>query len=198
MFSVDEPKMTLAEAQACVKNIRGHLQSARQRLQELYRREGWRVLGYDTFRQCAFAEFGKSASQAYRELTAANIEEELAAGQPDPPPIGTLPESHARILAGCPDEDKRRAAMKRAQEIATAENATGVTARHISQAVKAVLAEDDVYTSDYKLVTHLYSTGEISVETPGSIWLIDRMDPKRQGYALQFLAPPYNSAIRIY
>lgn len=69
--------MTKAEAKRCCDRIRHHLDDARSALLELHDRQGWRVLGYDSWRTCATAEFGNAQSHVYRILTAAKIERQL-------------------------------------------------------------------------------------------------------------------------
>ena len=66
--------MSRDEARQCVVRIAHHLEEARALLLELYEREGWRALGYDSWRACVTAEFAESQATLYRQLTAARIE----------------------------------------------------------------------------------------------------------------------------
>lgn len=84
--------MTEGEARQCVEEIKKHLGAARALLFDLYEREGWRSLGYDSWRNCVTSEFGKHESYLYRQLAAARIEARLG-GE-----IGAIPESHIRAI----------------------------------------------------------------------------------------------------
>jgi len=44
--------MSRDEAQQCIARIAHHLEEARALLLELYERQGWRALGYDSWRTC--------------------------------------------------------------------------------------------------------------------------------------------------
>src|SRR5205807_1142448 len=51
--------MTRDEARQCVERINHHLDEARALLLDLYEREGWRALGYASWRECVAGEFPK-------------------------------------------------------------------------------------------------------------------------------------------
>ena len=96
--------MTETEARQCVDDIRQGIVGVRQKLLELYEREGWRVLGYGSWRECAQAEFGYSQAYAYRLLGWAEVERRVS-------PIGEMPvnEAQARPLARLDPEAQREA-----------------------------------------------------------------------------------------
>jgi hypothetical protein len=120
--------MSAAEAHSCVDGIKGHIESARKLLLDLYEREGWKALGYESWRECAVAEFGESKSQLYRELEAAKIERNISPiGE-----IGSIRESHLRPL-GKLEPDQQRKAWEEAVE--TAPNGK-VTAAHVQEVVE--------------------------------------------------------------
>jgi hypothetical protein len=121
--------MDESEARACVSRIQGHLEGARRELLDLEDREGWRALGYDSWRACVTAEFGQSQAYLYRQLTAAKIEREIDS------PIGEIPESHLRPLSKLDTPDDRRAALDRANELAGDKPRT---AAHVQQAVQEI------------------------------------------------------------
>lgn len=102
--------MTADEARSVVRRINHHLASARDLLLDLYQREGWRVLGYDSWEECVKEEFGKSRSYLYRQLAAGRLEKALSL------PVGGSPESHMRPLIEILDEDEDR---ERAYVVAT-------------------------------------------------------------------------------
>lgn len=82
--------MTEVEARQAVKDIHAGLSNVRDRLLELYEREGWRVLGYQSWRECAQTEFSFGQSQVYRLLDAAKVERNIS-------PMGEKPISE-RLL----------------------------------------------------------------------------------------------------
>ena len=90
-----ELMMTEAEARNTVTIITSYLDDARALLLELHEREGWRALGYDSWRTCALAEFGQSQSRLYQLLDAAKVDRALST-QVETTPI---PEKVARVLA---------------------------------------------------------------------------------------------------
>jgi hypothetical protein len=58
--------MTMEEARACVERVKGGIEQMRRDLLELREREGWKALGYDSWRACAVAEFGVGLATVYR------------------------------------------------------------------------------------------------------------------------------------
>ena len=63
--------MTKDEARECVNAIIRCLNDARELVLDLYEREGWRALGYASWRECVTAEFPQySQSYLYRQLEA--------------------------------------------------------------------------------------------------------------------------------
>lgn len=99
--------MTAAEARTAAEAIKAHLNTANERiaaarmlLLDLYEREGWRALGYDSWRSCAVEEFSQSQSYLYRQLDAAKTERLLLPSGVDFANGETsIPESHLRELA---------------------------------------------------------------------------------------------------
>lgn len=89
--------MTVTEARTCAAKIRAGLEGTRALVLDLYQREGWRALGYRSWRDCVTTEFGQSQSYLYRQLAAAKVDANLS-------PFGEIPESHARQLAHLPPE----------------------------------------------------------------------------------------------
>jgi hypothetical protein len=65
-------------------------------------REGWRALGYDSWRACMVAEFEQGKSQLHRILDAAQVEKNLLS------PIGDIPETHLREIASLEPEQQRK------------------------------------------------------------------------------------------
>jgi hypothetical protein len=138
--------MTVTEARACVAVIRAHLTDARAALLDLYEREGWKALGYPSWRQCVVTEFGQHQSYLYRLLNAGLIEREVSPlGE-----IGTIPETHLRELGALDDAALRKAAWDAAEQEAQ-ERGEKVTARLVKQAVAAAAewANEYITTQGY-------------------------------------------------
>lgn len=88
--------MTTDEARAYVGWIKSALEDARGYLLQLQDREGWRALGYDSWRACVLAEFAEfSQPRLYQLLDAAKVDRAISTT------VETirLPERHARALA---------------------------------------------------------------------------------------------------
>jgi hypothetical protein len=119
--------MTEQEARQCVQDIRAGLVNVGRKLLDLYERDGWRVLGYTSWRECAQAEFGYRQSHTYRLLEAATIERNIS-------PIGeiqAIPESQLRPLTAL-EPAQQIEAWQRA--IDTAPNGK-ITAAHVQAVV---------------------------------------------------------------
>lgn len=65
--------MSEHEARSAVNNIKGNLESAGKLALDLRRREGWRALGYDSWQECAEAEFGGSINRIYKLMAAEEV-----------------------------------------------------------------------------------------------------------------------------
>jgi hypothetical protein len=120
--------MSLPEAERCVERIKTHLIEARTDLIDLYEREGWRVLGYASWRDCVTVEFGKHQSYLYRLLNAGLIERELSPNGE----TGLIPEGQLRPLTALDNPTLVKAAWSAAQS-----SGEKVTAQIVQQAVKA-------------------------------------------------------------
>lgn len=83
--------MSEAEARETVEQIREGVVRIRQLLLDLHDREGWRALGYASWKDCIAGEFTFSISYAYRLLSAERVG--IEAG------VSDMPESHARALS---------------------------------------------------------------------------------------------------
>jgi hypothetical protein len=95
--------MTAEEARACCDKITMHLVVARNLIMDLYAREGWRALGYASWRECVTTEFGRHQSTLYRQLQAAQVEQNLFATCE----TETIPDSVLRALAPLSPEAQR-------------------------------------------------------------------------------------------
>ncbi|MEM9246570.1 MAG: hypothetical protein AAGA67_12640 [Cyanobacteria bacterium P01_F01_bin.153] len=153
--------MTAEEAQAACDRINGHLALARAELLDLYRREGWRSLGYQSFRECAVAMFGTSCSYVYRILDAARIDDALGL------PIGTTPESHARELTKVP-LGKRKEVLEAAKELTDGKVTAAAIAfaRDAAESVVSVASVVSLAANLDKrgLMLETFDNGDISIQ----------------------------------
>jgi hypothetical protein len=92
--------LSKSEARRLVSRINAESAQVRALVLKLHDGEGWRVLGYESWKECVEAEFVFSRQHAYRLLEAAQVERRL-------PPAGDtrlLPERHVRELSTVPPE----------------------------------------------------------------------------------------------
>lgn len=71
--------MTTDQARRTVEAINNGMVRVRELILQLYTREGWKALGYTTWRDCVKAEFDQSQSRLYQQLAAAQIEARIFA-----------------------------------------------------------------------------------------------------------------------
>lgn len=151
--------MTTEEAEEVCGRIDRSLSEARALLMELHDREGWRALGFGSWRECVVARFAQHQSYLYRQLQAGQLEQELDL------PVGTLPESHARELAKVPAE-------KRAEVLeAVSPNGEKPTAKAIAQAAETVCKfrpDDVVLTPNGRAVVTALLKGRVRVDDGGA------------------------------
>lgn len=133
--SINITPMTIEEARECTEEIRKYLatiETMRQRLLEMERRQGFSALGYSSWREWALQEY-REQSQAYlyRLLASARVQANLAT-------VSTivetnLPVSQLAELDKLPPE-QQLIALRLADELAATENKPR-TAKHVSTAV---------------------------------------------------------------
>jgi hypothetical protein len=143
MHDVAVEPMTQAQAAAAVVTIRSGLETLGAAILDLYEREGWRALGYVSWRSCVEAEFGWGKSYAYDRLRAARIVAELSAIAETTP----RNEAQARELARIDDPQERvevwRAAVDRHGSAVTAADVRGIAeARSTGDSVRSVRLEE--------------------------------------------------------
>jgi len=115
------------EARECVVSIKASVGRARNLLLDLYEREGWRVLGYSSWRECVANEFGQSQAYLYNQLQAAQIERNISSIEEK----GIVPESQLRPLQQL-EPDQQCEVWAKANE--TAPNGK-ITAAHVQSVV---------------------------------------------------------------
>jgi hypothetical protein len=138
--------MTEREARACVECIRAGLEDIRRDVLDLYEREGWRALGYTSWRECAVKEFQQSQPRLYQLLAAAQVDREISTMVEKPV---VIPERQARELAPLvkSDPETARAVWREVNE----EHAGSVTAPKIREAVQRVrnIADPEWVEAEY-------------------------------------------------
>jgi hypothetical protein len=93
----------LKKGHAAWKTTRKHLAEYRHVLRALQAGAGWLPLGYRNLEECVREVFGKGRSQAYRDIGAAEIEQQVVAiGDSSP-----IPEARLRPLAALPSPAAR-------------------------------------------------------------------------------------------
>jgi hypothetical protein len=137
-------QMSRAEAESLVVLIRHNLSDTRQSLLRLYEGEGWRVLGYQSWRACVVQEFGESERKLYRLLEAAAVESSLGFDNLTKP----LPESHLRELSKI-DESERREVYETARESAPGGKVTATHLRVVADVQKPDFKRGREATNDY-------------------------------------------------
>lgn len=115
--------MDAAEARELVGVVRAAMEDARSALLELYQRDGWRALGYPSWRACVTKEFDLSQRRVYQLLSAAQVEQDLRghlSSSDATPPVCTtvqsaaIPERVLRPLARIEEPEQRRDIWNRA------------------------------------------------------------------------------------
>lgn len=126
--------MDAQEARDTIEALRAGINNVRSLVWELEFREGWRALGYQSWRECVNAEFEESQSYLYRQLAAAKTERLIS---PDGE-IGAIPEGQLRALTKLPEEQRVQAWQEAVQ--ITDGNVTG---QAVAQIVEERLRGED-------------------------------------------------------
>ncbi len=130
--------MSLGEAQSHVQKIKNNVRQIRYLVLELFEREGWKSLGYDSWHQCTEEEFGSSARHVDRLLDAAQTERHLSQvvdNQQNLRPTGPIPERQLRPLVDLDPEEQQRVYT---EAVKSAPNGK-MTAKHVAQTKKVIL-----------------------------------------------------------
>ena len=111
-----------AEARGLCDGIKNCFGSARQMLFALWVGEGWKALGYASWRECVSTEFEQSQRHCYHLLAAAQVGQNLCTIVQNPDDI---PESHLRPLAKLEPEYQVRAYQEALEEFGKNGRLTG-------------------------------------------------------------------------
>jgi len=131
---VERNLMTASEARQATEKIKNGLAELRQLFYEIYKRDGWQVLGYKNITQYAKAELGYSSGRAYQLIEAAETEQNLrfSTAVENRREIVQIPERQLRELAELPANVQPVVYQK---AVDTAPNGK-VTAAHIAKTAK--------------------------------------------------------------
>lgn len=129
MTEVVRHLMTVTEARECVQKINSFLTNPRALILDLYEREGWSALGYESWRACVIAEFKQSERYLYNQLEAARAEKNICAiAQKE------IPEGQLRPLTHLPPAQQKEVWQK---AVETAPEGK-VTAAHVQKVVEEI------------------------------------------------------------
>lgn len=137
------------EARALADSIRGHLSEMDAQILELKEREGWKALGYTSWRECIQNEFNIGQSRAYQLLSAARVRRNIAQvtdGKDSTiveKPV--LTEEQARELSKLKSAEEQRSAYDEALGQSNGKPTTTVVERVVKQKrVEAVFRQGEV------------------------------------------------------
>lgn len=160
--------MNAFEARAAADEIKGKLGDLRITIHEFETREGWRALGYDSFREWALKEIDQaSIRHVYRLAAAAEVESNLGVT------IGHNPESHLRPL-GQLEPEQQREAWGLAAELA---GDGPRQAAHVAVAAQAVSDFDPLTDEELSDLSRLGGWETEAGSSPGKV----RMRQDRSG-----------------
>jgi len=130
--------MLISEAREKTDQIINNIQNTRNLLLEMYERDGWKALGYESWREYGQVEFGFSESRIYQLADAARVEENLSTIVEKDKPIQ---EGQLRPLTKLGTKQLQQEAWQKA--VATAPDGN-VTARHVSEVVNEMVYEEEI------------------------------------------------------
>jgi hypothetical protein len=123
------PALSAPQARRLVTSINNQSADVRRLVLQLHEGQGWKALGYDSWKACVDGEFVFGRQHAYRLLEAAQVDMRVS-------PTGDtkLPERHIRELAVAPPA---RQAEVYAEAVRSAPE-SGLTAEHIKSTVQSM------------------------------------------------------------
>lgn len=125
--------MNATEARELVKQINNQVEGTRTLLLRLRDEEGWRSLGYDSWRDCATKEFKLGASYVYRLVDAAQVQKSLPKESP------VIKEAVARELTKLPEPKQAEAY----QEAVKRSDGKAPTAKVVREVVRENLPDEE-------------------------------------------------------
>ena len=173
MTELVKSKMIPKEARECVDKINANLTNIRALVLDLYEREGWRTLGYKSWRDCVTAEFRQNERYLYRQLEAAQIAKQIwPKGQKE-----EIPERQLRPLSKLKDNpEQQREAWQ--QAVATAPDGK-ITASLVNEIVKGMTEGVEKLRPAPRQKITLYAI-EFAGTVINQLEMIAANDPKRE------------------
>ena len=180
--------MSEAEAKDCLGLIKENLGCAASSMQQLRDREGWRSLGYKSWKECCREEFQRSPSYAFRLIEAEKLKSKTL-------PIGNavlenLNEYQARALKNVPEADIPKV-------IEIAKSSGPVTAKSIESAKETLAAlhtELAPKLEPAKLAPLLDANGREVPEKLRDLWVRADTESKELIYRLRALKSIFEDA----
>lgn len=140
--------MIHTEARECVDKIKSNMTNVRHLILDLYERDGWSALGYESWRECVTAEFKQGQAYLYRQLEAAQTERNISTIIEN---ANNIPEAQLQPLTKLRDDpEAQREAWQQAVDTAPEGK---VTAAIVAKVVKEMTAEKSKPEAKEKEVT---------------------------------------------
>ncbi len=136
------PKLTATEARQKVNNVKSCLNIARNELLDLRDRDGWRVLGYESWEEFGDVELNLGVRYLNQITTAASIQNSLGAIAPEE----NIKETHLRPLTSIPENERAaiwEEANRKAEEVGKER-----TAKMVQDAANEWKAKHDAVQND--------------------------------------------------
>lgn len=178
--------MARIEARHHTEQIQYHTAMAREHIRAVYDREGWRSLGYASFRAWVEAElpFGYQWAMKLRQaaiqadiLRDANIE------------VSKMDSKKLNMLRQVPSRDDKLRVMTLAQELAASVGESHPTDAHYRSAMRTVKTEAEVKQSPYAIVRQMMASGEITAPIAKEMSaLLDAVPVRQRGMVLEIIA----------
>lgn len=128
--------MLFQEARECVDKINSNMTNIRSLILDLYEREGWSALGYQSWRECVTAEFKQGENYLYKQLEAARAERNIICTNVQ----NQIPEGQLRPLTKLNnDPELQKEAWQKAVETAPKGK---ITAAHVYKIVKGMTMKE--------------------------------------------------------
>lgn len=146
------------KARALTDLAKEHLEAARRNILDVYEAEGWKSLGYDSFKAYAEKEFTQSWQQVYKIVSAAKVDRNLMEITGE---SYLVPVNHGKVLAKLSSPALQHEAYQLASMQADAQG-EDVTQKKIESAVRTVEARERVRQSEHKVVQQMVASDEIT------------------------------------
>lgn len=179
-------RMTATEARKLTEDINNHAELLREKLLRFYEAEGWKVLGYDSFKDWAVAECKFDWRHTYRLIGVARVEEDLTIIEGERVEVPVNVGKHLAKLPTVPlQHEAYQLALTKAKTIGKDEP----TEKHAIEAVAVIEKREFVRQSPHKVVAQMVASDELSARDGERItkWL-NQVPPQTQLYVQEKMA----------